>query len=110
MEKKERKEKKEISKFKDPCYIAVEGGIPLKRQRECIIDCDPGADDLHGIILGCYMNNLEKDKSKRTRIVGITTVNGNTGVDNGTINAALGLEVLASEGLLEEQVTPIQVY
>lgn len=72
----------------------MKGDIPVKKQRECIIDCDPGADDLHGIILGCYLNYKQKEEEK-IKILGITTVNGNSNVKNGSINAALGLELLS---------------
>lgn len=60
----------------------------MTRNREIIIDCDPGQDDAIAITV---CNNIENLK-----INGIVTVAGNNGIDNITNNARLLMQTLRS--------------
>lgn len=53
-----------------------------------ILDCDPGVDDAAGILLACMRPELD--------VRAITTVGGNTGIENTTRNA---LDLLALAGI-----------
>lgn len=64
-------------------------------RRPVWLDCDPGHDDACAIILAGY--------SPRLRLLGISTVAGNTCVENTTTNAA---KVLIAAGLTDAEVTP----
>jgi inosine-uridine nucleoside N-ribohydrolase len=56
-----------------------------------IIDCDPGIDDVLAIILA--------EKSEKLRIKAITTVAGNSSINNTAINALKVLDLLGKENI-----------
>lgn len=58
-------------------------------KKKVILDCDPGTDDAVAIMLA----------AKHLDVLGITTVGGNSGLDNTTRNALAVLEVI---GLVDE--------
>ena len=54
-----------------------------------VIDCDPGTDDAWAIIA-----LLKAEEKLNFKVLGITIVNGNTSVENGSRNTLLVLETL----------------
>lgn len=54
-----------------------------------VIDCDPGSDDAWAII-----SLLKSEEKFNLKLKGITVVNGNTSVENGSRNALLLLKTL----------------
>ncbi|CDW85680.1 inosine-uridine nucleoside n-ribohydrolase [Stylonychia lemnae] len=60
-----------------------------QRPHKIIIDCDPGADDAHAIILAHYLAKVHQ-----VEILGITTVGCNHNVDQVTKNTQIILEAL----------------
>ncbi|CDW81564.1 inosine-uridine nucleoside n-ribohydrolase [Stylonychia lemnae] len=60
-----------------------------ERPHKVIIDCDPGADDAHAIVLAHYLSKVHQ-----VEILGITTVGCNHTIDQVTINTQIILETL----------------
>ena len=59
-------------------------------RRNVIIDCDPGHDDAIAIIVALA-------NSEKLNVLGITTVAGNTTLDNATKNALRVLEICGKD-------------
>eukprot|EP00347_Sterkiella_histriomuscorum_P016855 403351592 len=67
----------------------------FQRPKKVIIDCDPGADDAHAIVLAIYFA-----KAHNVQILGITTAACNHTVDQVTKNAQIILEVCKEQNIL----------
>lgn len=67
----------------------------MKPAKKVIIDCDPGADDAHSIVLALYLA-----KEMNIEILGITTAACNHCVDQVTKNAQIILEVCREENIM----------
>eukprot|EP00347_Sterkiella_histriomuscorum_P014721 403359805 len=67
----------------------------FQRPKKVIIDCDPGADDAHAIVLAIYFA-----KAHNVEILGITTAACNHTVDQVTKNAQIILEVCKEQNIM----------
>lgn len=68
------------------------GNFPLKISKYYIIDTDGGADDICAILMDNHLKNIFKN----SELLGITTLSGNTHIDNVNKNVSIALKILES--------------
>jgi len=64
------------------------------KNRLVVYDCDIGTDDAWGLAMMLRAEGVVLPGGRSTKVVAITTVQGNTDVDNGTLNALRVLHTL----------------
>ncbi|XP_017086535.1 probable uridine nucleosidase 1 [Drosophila eugracilis] len=64
------------------------------KQRLVVYDCDIGTDDAWGLAMMLRSEELVLSGGRTTKVLAITTVQGNADVDNGTLNALRVLHTL----------------
>lgn len=65
-----------------------------KKERLVVYDCDIGTDDAWGLAMMLRAEELALPEGRSVRVVAITSVQGNTDVVNGTLNALRVLHTL----------------
>ncbi|KAH8367635.1 hypothetical protein KR084_000478 [Drosophila pseudotakahashii] len=64
------------------------------KNRLVVFDCDIGTDDAWGLAMMLRAEEVVLPGGRRSKVLAITTVNGNTDVENGTLNALRVLHTL----------------